>query len=394
MNRIILLCGLGLVLLCSTAAIAQDFEEYMRQQQRDFEQMKEDYRQGVLANLAAWEEYREREIAAFEAFKDEMERKWGDFKERSNTQWVEYRDGGNVRSSVDFERGEVEVEVIIEDPVELENIQERIKQEIVNTIEDKGTDREFPMEGEEPKPIQSEPILEKQVTASNGVAEPRQVAEELSATVQTREVVGDDGVTRTVAFVNFALAPDHLRTRAEKVQDYVYRFAEEHELDPALVFAIIHTESYYNPAARSWANALGLMQLVPSTGGRDAFRALYNEDGVPTQEYLFIPENNVRMGSVYINILSNRYLRGVEDPLVRDLLVISAYNTGAGNVARAYTGATNLRRALPVINSKTPEETYEFLIVNLPYEETRDYLQKVTTRRDMYREWAEERAAN
>ncbi len=382
---------LSLILVASVNVVfAQDFEEYMRQQQEAFEEMQSEYEAGILASIEAWEEYEARQKAAFEAYKEEMERLWGEFKTRSHKDWVEYREGGRVRSAVDFEEGKGTVEIIAETPEEVEEAVQNIQREVEITLEDRGSDREYPMEDEETQPLQEEPVLAGQVKSSSGATATAEVAKEISETVETREVTGEDGITRTVVFVNFSLAPDHLQTRARKVERYVYEYAKEFNLDPALVFAIIHTESYYNPAARSWANALGLMQLVPSTGGRDAYRALYNKDGVPTQDYLFIPQNNVRMGAVYMDILFNRYLRGVEDPAVLELLVICAYNTGAGNVARAYTGNTNFRAALPVINTKTPEETFHFLVENLPYEETQDYIQKVTERRDMYREWVQE----
>lgn len=390
MKEIIFLSVLMLVYVLPVCVHAQDFEEYMQQQEEQFDQMQEEYEAGILAGIDAWEEYEERQREAFEAYKVEMEQLWGEFKARSQKDWVEYRENGRVRSSVDFEEGSGTVEIIADTPEEAETAREQIREEIIKTLEDRGTDREYPVEDEEPQPLQEEPVLANQVVSSTGATDSREVADELSEQVETREVVGEDGETRTVIYVNFALAPDHLRTRAKKVENYVYQFAEEHGIDPFLIFAIIHTESYYNPAARSFANALGLMQLVPSTGGRDAYRALYNKDGVPTQEYLFNPENNVRMGAVYVDLLLNRYLRGVEDMRVRELLMISAYNTGAGNVARAYTGNTNLNRALPNINSLGPEETFDFLVENLPYEETRDYIVKVTERREMYRRWADE----
>lgn len=363
----------------------QDFEEYLRQQQAGLEEMQTAYQVGVLQSVEAWEAYHEREIAAFESYKEEMERLWGEFKQRSQKDWVEYRDGGRVRASVDFESGEGTVEIIAETPEEIEEATASILDELLLTFNDVGSKREYPIENQEPEPISDEPILANQIDTSEATIE--EVAEEIVQNVEIREVTGDDGINRSVIFVNFSLAPDHIQTRARKVEHYVNEYAGSYEIDPSLIFAIIHTESYYNPAAKSWANALGLMQLVPTSGGRDAYRAVYNEDGVPSQDYLFIPENNVRLGSAFIDILWSNYFRGVEDPLVRELLIISAYNTGAGNVARAYTGNTNLRAALADINRLNRDQTFDFLVENLPYEETRDYLQKVTERREMYRSW-------
>ena len=55
--------------------------------------------------------------------------------------------------------------------------------------------------------------------------------------------------------------------------------------DPPVVFAVIHTESYYNPKARSGAPAYGLMQLVPTSGGRAAYRYVYKKDQVLPPSY-------------------------------------------------------------------------------------------------------------
>ena len=309
----------------------QDFEEYLRQQQAGLVEMQTAYQVGVLQSVEAWEAYHEREIAAFESYKEEMERLWGEFKQRSQKDWVEYRDGGRVRTSVDFESGKGTVEIIAETPEEIEEATVSILDELLLTFNDVGSKREYPIENQEQEPISDEPILANQIDTSEATIE--EVAEEIAQNVEIREVTGDDGINRSVIFVNFSLAPDHIQTRARKVEHYVNEYAGSYEIDPSLIFAIIHTESYYNPAAKSWANALGLMQLVPTSGGRDAYRAVYNEDGVPSQDYLFIPENNVRLGSAYIDILWSNYFRGVDDPLVRELLIISAYNTGAGNVA-------------------------------------------------------------
>ncbi|WP_438886886.1 transglycosylase SLT domain-containing protein, partial [Bacillus cereus group sp. Bce002] len=49
---------------------------------------------------------------------------------------------------------------------------------------------------------------------------------------------------------------------------------------------MIKTESSFKPYALSWANAYGLMQVVPKTAGRDVFNLVKNKPGEPTPEYL------------------------------------------------------------------------------------------------------------
>jgi membrane-bound lytic murein transglycosylase C len=67
--------------------------------------------------------------------------------------------------------------------------------------------------------------------------------------------------------------------------------------------------------------------------------------------------------------------------------VIAAYNTGAGNVARAFNKdrSTSIGKASKVINQMTPQQVYDHLVVNLPYDETKNYLKKVNSRIALYK---------
>ena len=90
------------------------------------------------------------------------------------------------------------------------------------------------------------------------------------------------------------------------------------------------------------------------------------------------------MGTAYLYILYNRYLQEITDPTSRMYCAIAAYNTGAGNVARAFTGTTSVSRAAQAINRMSPQQVYTHLVQRLPHQETRDYLQRVTSRMTMY----------
>ncbi|MCW9097564.1 MAG: hypothetical protein OQJ93_09250, partial [Ignavibacteriaceae bacterium] len=67
------------------------------------------------------------------------------------------------------------------------------------------------------------------------------------------------------------------------------------------------------------------------------------------------------------------------------LLTIAAYNTGAGNVARALTGKTNLKTAIKKANSMTTKDIHVALRKKLPHKETQDYIQRVFRRSKIYR---------
>jgi soluble lytic murein transglycosylase-like protein len=89
--------------------------------------------------------------------------------------------------------------------------------------------------------------------------------------------------------------------------------ASQHSLDPALVKAVVHVESAFNPTARSRMGAMGLMQLMPGTAKRFGVWNAY------------APEQNLKGGTKYLRWLLDRY-KGDERKAV------AAYNAGEGAV--------------------------------------------------------------
>ncbi|MES2935174.1 MAG: lytic transglycosylase domain-containing protein [Pseudomonadota bacterium] len=94
--------------------------------------------------------------------------------------------------------------------------------------------------------------------------------------------------------------------------------AETYRVDPALIRAVIHAESGFNPQARSGKGALGLMQLMPATA---------RELGVSDAR---IPAHNIRGGVQYLAGLLSRFKGDVT-------LATAAYNAGPAAVAK-YAG--------------------------------------------------------
>lgn len=99
------------------------------------------------------------------------------------------------------------------------------------------------------------------------------------------------------------------------VEKIVREAAERHRVDPALVRAVIQTESGWNPSAVSRKGAAGLMQLIPGTAQR------FGADDV------FNPRQNIDAGVRYLKTLLERYNGNLD-------LALAAYNAGEGAVAR------------------------------------------------------------
>ena len=196
-------------------------------------------------------------------------------------------------------------------------------------------------------------------------------------------VTGGDGKERKVATVQMTLVADNISKNAALYKDLVAEFSNRFQVEQPLIFAIMEQESSFNPQAKSWVPAYGLMQLVPKSGGRDAYRYVYKTDRICESSYLFNPRNNIELGTAYLRVLLNQFGK-VNDEGCRRLCVIAAYNTGAGNVSRCFIGSTKLANAFPSINQLDYTGLYNHFLTKLPYDETRNYVKKVVQRREKY----------
>jgi soluble lytic murein transglycosylase len=124
-------------------------------------------------------------------------------------------------------------------------------------------------------------------------------------------------------------------------------------LDPLFVGALIMAESDWNPRALSRVGARGLMQLMPDTGRRVAESLGL---AVSSDDQLFDPTLNVKLGVTYLGELSRRF----EGKLP---LVLASYNAGEDQVSKWW--------------SKRAGDDIEEFIANIPFRETRRYVQRV-----------------
>lgn len=140
--------------------------------------------------------------------------------------------------------------------------------------------------------------------------------------------------------VNSTIDWNSIRLHREEFAGFINSAASAHQVDPALVRAVIHAESNFNPKARSPKGAMGLMQLMPATA-----RSLGVLDAS-------LPANNIKGGVRYLAMLLKRFKGDIS-------LAAAAYNAG-------------------------PEAVEKYVGIP-PYEETIVYVQRVKLLHQRYK---------
>lgn len=147
-----------------------------------------------------------------------------------------------------------------------------------------------------------------------------------------------------------------------KYSEYVYKYAEEYEVDPILIFAIIKAESNFNPNVVSTSNAIGLMQLMDATAEEIANKLQIN---FMKGASLYNPELNIQLGTKYFSNLMKEYNNNY-------LLALTAYNAGIGNVQKWIEQG--------IIKEDGSD------IENIPFKETNNYVRKIVRDYKIYKE--------
>ena len=294
------------------------------------------------------------------------------------TTYVKYTDGYNSKATVDFLNGRITVETIAKED-SLGELKHALVVTLLATDDPSSTD----IFSDRDPDFTGKPFLLGQVVDQDGKAiqfewRAKRFAEYLIENHRT--YVKALGPNRHS--VTFPLVKNHNELRKVRYSDPVLAAAARYQVAPSLIFAIIETESSFNPFAISSANAYGLMQIVPSTAGKDVYSRVKGLKGHPSADVLFDVEANIDIGAAYLHLLDDVYLKNVADPQSREYATISAYNGGAGNVFRVF--GSNREKALAVMNAESPSVVYERLVNDHPREETQRYLIKVLASQKSY----------
>lgn len=392
MNYIVVRSFFILLLLFSSNAFATDFDDYKKEfsDNKFYDNVNNDFGVYQAALNKEFDIYQGIVEKEFKRFSSNINKKWDKVVVSNSNKWVEYSKDFTKRNIVDFESNSIGIEVIVpekaseqqlidiavtelqalivttnKDAWEKDHLSQQIESEVKKRTKYYKTDK-----------VGNEPILEDLFFDSKpSKSQLEHKVLSLLKSGKLKLIKNSQG--KAVLSVNISLPDNKSLKKANKIKPFVDKYAVKHKMPPELIFAIIHNESSFNPMARSYVPAYGLMQIVPKTAGKDATKHLFGKSQLLLPSYLYKKENNINIGTAYMHLLYYRYMRKIKNPESRMYCTIAAYNTGSGNVAKVFAGVASMTKAAPIINSKTPAEVYDSMIKNLPYKETRKYLKKV-----------------
>ncbi|HZX16108.1 MAG TPA: transglycosylase SLT domain-containing protein [Pseudomonas sp.] len=145
-------------------------------------------------------------------------------------------------------------------------------------------------------------------------------------------------------------------------REHLVREAKNRDIHSSWVFAVTRQESAFMADAKSGVGAMGLMQLMPATAKETAKRF-----GIPlsSPQLAYRPEINIQLGAAYLSQIYGQFNGN-------RVLASAAYNAGPGRVRQWLRGADHL--------------SYDVWIENIPFDETRQYVQNVLSYSVIYGE--------
>lgn len=171
-------------------------------------------------------------------------------------------------------------------------------------------------------------------------------------------------ILSVIAFVMYKSVPAFMKKNIypKKYSEYVEKYSEEYNIDENFIYAVIKTESGFDPDAKSNVGAVGLMQLMP-IAFEEVRNNIDNTKGLKFSD-MYNPENNIMYGTWYLHYLYNEF--GSYE------LTIAAY----------HAGMTEVRGWL---NDEILDEN-DLNLDNIPsdFSDTRHYINKVISAYKQY----------
>lgn len=314
-------------------------------------------------------------ILEYVFFSEKAHQVWGDdFEEPTVHHLVKYLDDYHTKVNIDFAGGRIRVESE-RSKTPIQSLQNAIVATLLTPANPNAVDLYTAAD----MGLTGKPFLSGLVLDQDGQSVQTQWRAERYAKYITANHVQKRGARY---WVDIPMVRSYKKRSADNYQPLVMQASQRYRVEPALIFAIMETESSFNPFAVSPVGAYGLMQVMQNTAGRDVFDKIYNRPDKPSRNYLMDPAKNIDAGTAYITILRDRYLRGITHPLTLEYCIVTSYNGGSGNLLKTFH--KDRQQAIARINKMSPKAVYNHIVRHHPHEESRNYLRKVMASKKNY----------
>ncbi len=372
----------------STTNTNNNFEQYKQKQNNKFKMYKKNLNNDFT-------KYKKAYALAFKAYKKSILKKWNKAEFSTPSKWVSYGKFYNSKQVVDFKNQKITFEVFAKNKKEaIKRFQAMQKQLLKANIKNSFQNDHFEQNLSKITKENNTPNSKMKILAS---ILPKNYLENALKTLSKESKINkisknseikvfekDKQKAKNTYKIVLQFPKNSLLKSAKIYKKLVLKNSSKNSIPPALSYAIIECESYFNPLARSNIPAFGLMQIVPESAGLDTYRYFFGKARLLSPAYLYEPKNNIFIGVGYLHIIYFKYMKNIKNPLSRIYCTICAYNTGSGNVAKAFEGDNNIYKASFKINTMSPKEVYFYLLKHLKYQETKTYLKKVRKRMFFY----------
>lgn len=304
-----------LIIFLLTNSLAQTFEEFQASEKSSMESFEQDFGDFLSQEEIDFQDFMDRESAEFHEYASKIARIWGDKTVSTSKQWVVYDKSRKSRIKMDFENNNASIE--ISNALSKKKALKKAKKLL--------------------KVISSQKSADGKSIVKTNISNYPKSALKNAAIVEEKIKVKNK--VKTVYKIKLPFKHSAFNDRVKPVIPIVLKYSKKYNLRPEMIMGIIHTESAFNPRAKSWANAYGLMQLVPKYGGLESYQYVYGKSIKPSPKYLYNTKNNIELGCAYLAILQSKYYSNVTNSLNKDYIAICSYNTGPNNVAKAFNAS-------------------------------------------------------
>ena len=367
---------LSLLLFPCLLSAEGSFADFKKEQDQSFKQEKIKFIDYKKEEDKAFRSYLEKEAEAISDFRKKVKAIWSKSDLEDAKKIVNYSKDLHTKSVIDFKNNEITISKIssakkVSKEELLKKLNETLALDSQKAFKQNRLEQDINKISKNSKFIKSSPVDRKPLLLAK----------------KNRLKITDIALTQkgNLYQVRYKLPKDATYKRSVNYLVAAKSNAKRFNLQAQWLLAIMHSESSFNPMARSHIPAYGLMQIVPKSAGIDSYKFLYKKRRLLSASYLYNTKNNIEIGSAYFHILYYKYLLAIKDPLSRLYCAIAGYNTGAGNVARAFVRSNSVKQAAKIINTMSPEEVYNHLQRNLKYDEPKHYLKRVRVRSNSYK---------